>query len=122
MIPIGSGRRRAGASSRSGPHPFAGYASERFELPRGANLMRLRFSPNDLGRANFRAERLVAEQDTLTLNFLGQPIRYRRLSAEEMAQQQAAPDDLPMDTGTGEGPPALSRKTRRTTGLASTKG
>ena len=87
---------------------FAGYASERFELPRGANLMRLRFAPNDLGRANFRAERLLAEQDALTLNFLGQPIRYQRLSAEEMAQQQAAPDDLPMDTGTGEGPAALS--------------
>jgi hypothetical protein len=64
--------------------------SERYEVPAGANLMRFRFFPGDLGRADFRGERATLDGDTLTLSLMGSPIVYRRLTDEENEAVQAA--------------------------------
>ena len=70
--------------------PWARFRSQRFEVPSGANLLRLRFAPNDIGRADFRGERAILDSDGLTLEVLGERIRYRRLSAEEYAAVEEA--------------------------------
>lgn len=70
--------------------PWTGFRSQRFEVPTGANLVRLRFAPNDIARADFRGERAIIDSEGLTLNVLGAPMRYRRMSAEEYAAYQAA--------------------------------
>ena len=84
--------------------PWAGYVSESFPLPQGANVMRLRFAPNDLGRVDFRGERLTAEADALILNLFDEPLRYRRVTAEELAAERQAEED--MASGEGDSSPA----------------
>lgn len=74
---------------RVGSHGFR-FWSERYPVPADANQMRFRFFPGDLGRANFRAERATIDGDSLTLNVLGGPVRYLRLTAEQNAELQTA--------------------------------
>lgn len=77
----------------------AGYRSERFEVPRGTNVMRLRFSPNDFGRADFRGTRAAIDGDAILLPVLGEPLRYRRLTAEEQAEYQGVIEDISEGAG-----------------------
>jgi len=67
-----------------------GFWSERHEVPAEANLMRFRFFPGDLGRADFRSARATIDGNALTLDVLGHPLRYRRLTGEENAELQTA--------------------------------
>lgn len=88
--------------------PALNYRSARFEVPAGANLVRFRFSPNGLGRGDFRGARASLSGETLILDLLGQPLRYRRLSAEERAAQEGMIEDIATDAGADMGAPAIA--------------
>jgi hypothetical protein len=88
------GRRIVSVRVGSGAFQFW---SEPFAVPEGANMMRFRFDPADLGRADFRGQRAHIEGDTLTLAMLGEPIRYRRLTADEEAGLTAEAADTPSE-------------------------
>lgn len=81
--------------------PFAFYRSEPIAVPADANVVRLSFAPNDLGRGDFRGERAVRDGDALVLNVLGSPLRYRRLNPEEQAQYGNIVSDIEAEAGGG---------------------
>jgi Tfp pilus assembly protein PilF len=85
-------------SVRIGSEAF-GFVSEPFAVPAGTRQMRFRFLPGDLGRGDFRGTRATIEGETLILPVLGEPLRYRRLSAEEMAGGQDVVDDVAAEAG-----------------------
>lgn len=84
--------------------PFAMFRSEPIAVPADADFVRLSFAPNDLGRGDFRGERAVRDGDALVLNVLGDPLRYRRLNAEEQAQYGEIVSDIEAEAGAGRGP------------------
>ncbi|MDQ8756880.1 tetratricopeptide repeat protein [Sphingosinicella sp. LHD-64] len=83
---------------RLGSQAF-GFLSEPFPVPEGTRRMRFRFLPGDLGRGDFRGTRATIEGDALLLPVLGEPLRYRRLSAEELAASQGVVDDIAAEAG-----------------------
>lgn len=85
-------------SVRLGSQAF-GFLSEPFPVPAGTQRMRFRFLPNDLGRGDFRGARATIEGDVLLLPVLGEPLRYRRLSAEELAPPQEPIEEAGTETG-----------------------
>lgn len=54
------------------------FLSERFPVTQEANVMRFRFFPNDIGRADFRDLPVSVERDALTLKWRSQTLRYVR--------------------------------------------
>lgn len=72
---------------RVGSNIFQFWA-DRVPVPAGARQMRFRFDPGDLGRADFRGTRAALGGNGLDLPVMGEPLHYRRLSAEERAAQE----------------------------------
>lgn len=92
-------------SIRIGSEMF-GFVSEPFPVSAGTRRMRFRFLPGDLGRGDFRGTRATIAGDALLLPVLGEPLRYRRLSAEELAGSQSVVDDIAVEAGAmGAGDP-----------------
>ena len=87
--------------------------SELYPVPAEANLMRFRFFPGDLGRADFRGARATIEGDALTLPVLGGPVRYRRLTGEESAALQSAIAEIRAAAGMPAEAPAGARTAAR---------
>lgn len=65
--------------------------AETASVPAGANRIRFRYDPGELGRADFRGTRATLSGGSLILAVLGEPLTYRPLSAED---QRAVRDAL----------------------------
>ncbi len=94
-----SGRRIVAV--RLGSRAF-GFVSAPFPVPAGIRRMRFRFFPNDLGRVDFRDTRAMIGDDALMLPVLGEALRYRRLSAQELVASQSTIEDPGTDSALTE--------------------
>jgi hypothetical protein len=66
--------------------PMFGVQSESFAVGPGGNVLVFRFVPNDLGRADFRDQRVTVAGDRLSLPFMGDELRYIRAGMREQVR------------------------------------
>jgi hypothetical protein len=78
------------------------FISKRFAVDTDANVMRFRFFPNDLGRADFRDLAVSVEPDALSFTWRGETLRYVRESDEGLPMDEQA--ETPADAAGAEEP------------------